>query len=200
MGMGKTKLIKEIIRKKLELQPYMNIYHLDTKKQGDFSAHDGTLIVSEKAPRAFTTQGNKMVWQPLRDDILEYDAFFTDILQAGLPAIVNIDECKNMVWNGRIARGLEILLSQARLPGIDVLGGTQEVAKSPRQMLSQASHIICFRIINAYDVNMMLKYLSMYKEKNLAFLKRFEFMYIQPDVHDTAIKMNSYEELIPLIH
>lgn len=196
--MGKTKLIKEVIRKKLETQPFLNVYHLDTKKKGDFSQKDGTLIISEKAPKAFMTLGNKMVWQPLRDDIEEYSKFFTSILEAGLPAIVNIDEAKNMVWNGKIPRGLEILLSQARLPGIHVIGGTQEVANSPRQMLSQATHIITFYVINTYDVNMVKKYLRMKKEEDID-LKKYQFYYFRPDTDDSYIKMNSYENLLPLV-
>lgn len=198
-GMGKTKLIKEIIRKKLQAQPYLNVYHVDTKKQGDFSSRDGTLIMSEFAPFPFTSSGNRMVWQPLVDDIDEYSKFFLSILNAGIPSIVNIDEAINMVFNGKIPRGLSILLAQGRLPGIHVYGGTQEVARSPRQMLSQATWIICFNVINAYDETMMKRYLRKQGEKSGLNLKKFQMWVIRPDIDDTAKFFSSYEELLPLI-
>lgn len=195
-GMGKTKLIKEVIRKKTSTQPYLNIYHLDTKKKGDFTEKDGNVIASEVHPRAFNTAGNRMVWQPLIDDKEEYSKFFLSILQAGLPAIVNIDESINMNFNGNIPRGLSILLAQGRLPGIHVIGGTQEVARAPRQLLSQASNIICFNVFNAYDENMMLRYLRLHEQKNLN-LKKYEFYFLRPDVDNTATFMQSYQEVLP---
>jgi energy-coupling factor transporter ATP-binding protein EcfA2 len=197
-GMGKTHLIKRIIKKKLEIQPFLNVYHVDTKKRGDFSSQDGSLILSEIAPRAFTTQGNRMVWQPLVDDIEEYSKFFLGILNAGLPAIVNIDESINMKFNDRIPRGLSILLAQGRLPGIHVIGGTQEVARAPRQMLSQASHIISFNVINDYDERMMLKYLRLKEEKTLN-LRKYQFRYLRPDIDDTAMFMNDVSQLLPMV-
>jgi len=197
-GMGKTKCIKEIIRKKISIQPMYNVYHLDTKKRGDFTSADGMMVLSEHAPPPFTSGGHRMVWQPAVDDIEEYSKFFTSILNAGLPAIVNVDEAKNMVFNGRIPRGLSILLAQGRLPGIWVIGGTQEVAQSPRQMLSQASHIICFSVINAYDENMMLRYLRIHDRKTLG-LKKHQILYLRPDIDDNARFMTGYDQLLPLI-
>lgn len=195
-GMGKTKLIKEVIKKKLSTQPFLNVYHVDTKKKGDFTSRDGKLIASEFPPVPFRSMGNKMVWQPLVDDIDLYSQFFMNILNAGLPAIVNIDESINMNFNGKIPRGLSILLAQGRLPGIHVIGGTQEVARSPRQLLSQASNVICFNVFNAYDENMMLKYLRLHDIKNLG-LKKHEFFFLRPDIDDSAKHMKTYQEVLP---
>lgn len=197
-GMGKTKIIKEIIKKKVSMQPYLNIYYVDTKKRGDFTSHDGIMYRTEKAPEPFNTMGNRMVWQPLIDDIDEYSAFFQKILDAGLPAIVDIDEAINMNFNGRIPRGLSILMAQGRLPGINVIGGTQEVARAPRQMLSQASHIISFNVTNDYDERMALKYLRLHSQKHLD-LKKYQFYYIRPDIDDIGKFFSSYEELIPSV-
>lgn len=199
--MGKTKLIKEIIWKKIAIQPKFNVYHIDSKKRGDFSAADGVMFIGERPP-AFTTQGNRMVWQPYEDNKVAYSAFFLDILNAGLPAIVNIDEAINMVFGGidNIPRGLKILLAQGRLPGIHVFGGTQEVAKSPRQMHSQAYHVVSFNVINDYDERMMLKMLRLSERglKKLA-LKKFQFYHIRPDVDDYAQLFDSYEQLVSKI-
>lgn len=197
--MGKTYAIKRVIQKKLSVEPWLNVYHLDTKKQGDFDSGDGTMIASEFAPLPFTEVGHKMVWQPLVDDKTEYSKFFSSILNAGLPAIVDIDECINMNFNGEIPRGLAILIAQGRLPGIHVLGGTQEVARSPRQMMSQATNIICFNVINHYDEMMMLRYLRMYGKGVRLGLKKFQIMFIRPDVDSTAKLYSSIDELLPMI-
>lgn len=183
-------------------QPSLNVYHIDTKKRGDFSSADGTMYLSEVAPPAFTTPGNRLVWQPYEDNKEQYSKFFLSILNAGLPAIVNIDEAINMVFGGldNIPRGLKILLAQGRLPGIHVFGGTQEVARSPRQMHSQAFHIISFNVINDYDERMMLRMLRLSDKgtKKLG-LKRFEFYHIRPDIDDSARLYHTWEELVASI-
>lgn len=200
--MGKTKLTKEIIRKKSDIQPWFNVYHLDTKKRGDFSASDGTMYQGDIVPPAFTSGGNHMVWQPYEDHKERYSKFFMNILNAGVPALVDIDECINMVFGGtdNIPRGLKILLAQGRLPGIHVYGGTQEVARSPRQMHSQAFHVISFNVINEYDERMMLQMLRL-KERgqNKLGLKRFQFYHIRPDIDDHATLFNSYQEFVDKI-
>lgn len=200
--MGKTKLTKEIIRKKVDIQPYFNIYHVDTKKRGDFSSADGQLWQGDVVPPGFETTGNRMVWQPYEDHKERYSKFFLNVLNAGKPAIVNIDECINMTFGGvdNIPRGLKILLAQARLPGIWVYGGTQEVAKSPRQMHSQAYHVISFNVINKYDERAMMEMLRL-KERGMSSLglKRFEFWHIRPDVDDTATLYHSYQQFVDKI-
>ncbi len=126
-GMGKTTLIKALIDKMCESYPYC-VYHIDTKHQGDFTSQDGRIVVSEFAPPVLDTPGARMVWQPLLDNIDEYSKFFTNILNAGIPSIVNIDESANMVFGTAIPRGLMLLLKQGRLPGIHVILGAQELA------------------------------------------------------------------------
>jgi hypothetical protein len=200
--MGKTKLVKEIIRKKTSVQPWLNIYHLDTKKLGDFSAADGTMILSENPPKAFTTGGNRLVWQPIDDNREKYSKFFLDILHTGLPSIVNIDEAANMCFGGtdNIPRGLKLLLMQGRKPGIHVFGGTQEVARSPRQMHSQAHHIISFNVTNEYDERTMLGMLRL-RERDYTKLglKRFEFWHLRPEVDDHPTLYHSYEQFVDKI-
>src|SRR6266702_2845472 len=196
---GKTELIKEMIGKKVSVQPNLNIYHLDTKKRGDFTSADGIMFQTEKAPAAFKTMGNRMVWQPFDDNKHEYSKFLLDILNNRLPTVVNVDEAINMTIGGidNIPSGLKILLAQGRLPGIHVFGGTQEVARSPRQMHSQAYHVISFNVINDYDERMMLKMLRLNERgmKKLG-LKQYEFWHIRPDVDDKAQLYHSWEELV----
>ena len=197
--MGKTKLIKEIIKKKRSIQPLLNVYHLDTKKRGDFSSADGIMYIGDVPPPAFKDGGHSVVWQPYEDNKNAYSKFFLDILNAGQPAIVNVDEAINMTFGGidNIPRGLKILLAQGRLPGIHVLGGTQEVARSPRQMHSQAFHVISFNVINDYDERMMLRMLRLSERglKKLG-LKQYQFYHIRPDVDERAILYSGYPEFI----
>lgn len=195
-------MIKEIINKKTEVQPWLNVYNLDTKKRGDFTAADGILYQGDMIPEVFTSGGHRMVWQPYDDNKLAYSTFFMNILNAGIPSIVNIDEAINMVFGGvdNIPRGLRILLAQGRLPGIHVFGGTQEVARSPRQMHSQAFHIISFNVINDYDERMMLKMLRLkQKGQETLGLKRFEFYHLRPDVDNHATLYHSYEPFVDKI-
>lgn len=157
------------------------------------------MFLSEYAPPVFTTPGNKMVWQPLLDDKEQYSLFFTNILETGLPAIVDIDEAINMRFNGdTIPRGLSILLAQGRLPGISVFGGTQELARSPRQMLSQSTYIISFSLLNDYDERMMKHYLNLLKEDTLN-LKKYSFYMRRPEHDVKAILFDSYEKFLPLV-
>lgn len=199
--MGKTTFVKAVIDKKLSIYPYYNVYHVDTKKRGDFSPADGDFIISEEAPDPFTTPGNRMVWQPVVDNKEHYSTFFQDILDAGLPSIVDIDESKNMVFGkvDNIPRGLGLLLMQGRLPGINVYGGTQEVYQSPRQMYSQASDIISFDVDNAYDERMMLGYLRLQEEgmKHLDLMPH-EFYHRDKD-KGRARRFKSYHDFLALV-
>ena len=195
-------MIKGIIDKKVEVQPWLNVYNVDTKKRGDFSDADGLMFRGDTVPEIFTNGGHRIVWQPYDDNKLAYSTFFLNILNAGIPAIVNIDEAINMVFGSvdNIPRGLKILLAQGRLPGIHVYGGTQEVARSPRQMHSQAFHIVSFNVINDYDERMMLKMLRL-KERGMdkLGLKRFEFYHLRPDIDEKAILYHTYEQLVDKI-
>jgi len=195
-GMGKTTFIKNMIKQKTRIQPGLIVYHVDSKGLGDYSSRDGTYIASEAAPPALSVPGSKMVWRPLIDDKQEYTKFFLSILRKGLPAIVNIDEIANMVFNGEFPRGLQILIKQCRLPGIHLYGGTQEIGQSGRQFGSQADFIACFNLINEYDERIMLSRLRKPKEVKHLDLKRYQFEYIRPDYDSMSRRFNSYEELL----
>lgn len=201
-NMGKTTFTKAVIDRKISQFPFYNIYHVDTKKQGDFSESDGKVIRSFAAPKAFTTPGNRIVWQPTEDNKMEYSKFFQDILNAGLPSIVNIDETKNMVFGklDNIPRGLGLILYQGRLPGINVYGGTQEVYQSPRAMYSQAADVISFDVDNAYDEDMMLNYLRLkedgYKHLNL---RPHEFWHRDKDSGGKPRLFKSYHDFLTMI-
>jgi hypothetical protein len=191
--------MKTLIKRKLEVQPWLNVYHLDTKKRGDYSSRDGILYTTEQAPPVFRDGGNKMVWQPVEDNAERYSKFFLNILNAGIPAIVNIDEAVNMVFGNtsNIPRGLKILLSQGRLPGIHVYGGTQELANAPRQMISQSTHLFGFNVENDYDERMLMSYLRIPKEKGRHLeLKRQEFYYRNRDLGGDATLYHDAKDFV----
>jgi hypothetical protein len=199
--MGKTYFTKMVIAKKLEVQPWLNVYHLDTKHRGDFSERDGRVYVGSPPP-AFTDGYHKVVWQPYEDSITAYSKFFLNILNAGQPAIVNIDECVNMRFGAsdNIPRGLKILYVQGRLPGIHVIAGTQEHARAPRQAHSQAWNVATFNLTNPYDETSMLNAMRL-KERGIKKLnlKKMQFYFIRPDVDDVGVLYNTAQEFIPKV-
>lgn len=192
--------MKEIIRKKISIQPYLNVYHLDTKHRGDYSNRDGVVYIG-KAPPAFKDGGHKVVWQPYEDNMKDYSNFFLNILNAGQPAIVNIDESINMRFGAsdNIPRGLKILYTQGRLPGIHIIAGTQEHAKAPRQAHSQAWHVISFNVTNKYDEMSMLDSLGL-KGRGITKLglKPWEF-YHKADTDDAGHLFKTYQEFLPMV-
>lgn len=198
--MGKTKLVKEIIKKKLTTQPWLNIYNLDTKHLGDFTSRDGVMYIGEPPP-VFRDGGHKVVWQPIEDDINVYSKFFSDILHADFPSIVYIDEAVNMKFGNstnNIPRGLKILLAQGRLPGIHVFAGTQELAGSPRPLISQCTHLFGFNVEIEYDERMLMEYLRLDHLKHLG-LKRWQFYHRNRDKGSAAVLYNSFEEYVSKI-
>jgi hypothetical protein len=183
-GNGKTFFVKGLIRAHVRKMSWLNVYHLDTKKQGDFNSQDGQIITSFEPPPPLTKVGGKQVWQPSDVEYKAgYDKYFRQILDAGKPACVNIDESKNLKFGDSVPKGYELLLSQGRLPGIHTYTNVQEVAKSPRQAFSQPSHIVGFSVWNAYDANMMRNYLRIPGDLSLMDMLKGKrsFLYLNPD-------------------
>jgi energy-coupling factor transporter ATP-binding protein EcfA2 len=181
-GSGKTYFSKKLYSK-LAHKYRLHIYIVDSKKQGDFTTRDGRIIRSFSPPDPFSSlEPDIQIWQPVEDNDDMYSSFYNNILKAGIPAIVVTDETKNIMVKKDPPRGYTLLLTQGRLPGIHTISCTQEVAKAPRQMFSQASHICCFSLFNAYDENLMKRYLKIYSKKPLPFQGKHSMIYIQPDI------------------
>lgn len=182
--------------------PYLNIYHLDTKKFDDYKHGYGPVVLSHIPPPAFTTGGNEIVWQPAADDKDMYNKFFRSILDARsvsgkvLPAIVDIDEAKNLMFGSTAPRELGIFLAQARGAGIHVLSGTQEIAKCPRELISQATYHISFGLINKYDKSEAASVLGISSE-DIRKLKPREFYFINTEISEEAKKYSSPFDILP---
>jgi hypothetical protein len=179
------------------MHPELNLYIVDTKQIGDYSNRDGFMIGGRKAPDPLQGFGDRLVWQPETDDKEGYNFFFKSILRAKKPALVVLDEAANFKFGNEGPRELEILLKQGRAAGIHVLCGTQEVARCPRQMLSQARYIVSFNLLNRYDVNAMKEYLSLSQSKME--LSGHQFWYRDTNSERPARKFNRYEQLLPLV-
>src|SRR5260221_784967 len=197
-GMGKTTLVKALIRAMIFKNRRLNRYYLDTKKLGDFNNRDGKIIYSATAPPPITGVGQSYVWQPVSDDLEEFSKWFLSILAVGLPAIVYVDESVNLKKGDKVPRGYEILAKQGRLPGIHLYTGTAEVARAPRQMVSQCTHIVCFNVWNLYDTSIMKKYLRIFTKSNepLPIKGKFSFLHLNVDTMGSPKHYTDYRQFI----
>lgn len=195
-GNGKTTFDKALIRAMCEKMPWINTYICDSKKQGDFTERDGKIWRTYEPPPVLTGVGEKQVWQPIVDDINAYDAYCTNILQAGKPAIVLFDESKNLKFGNKAPKGYELLLAQGRLPGIHTITNYQEVANGLRQGLSQPNHVVAFSVWNPYDERMVKTFLRLPTDKPLPLRGKHSLLYINRDRMGAPTLFSGYKEFI----
>lgn len=163
-GSGKTVFDRALINTYVAQAEFSRrlfpVYILDTKISGDFDPYArkgfGKLHQGNTLPKLFQPSprhGAFLVWQPEEDDIDLYDAFFKQIYQARIPAIVLIDELGS-ITNGnatRFPRYYDILLKQGRGLGIGLISNTQSPAYVPNNLIRQATHLVRFRLNDDYD-------------------------------------------------
>lgn len=196
-GCGKTTFDKALLKAHMQKFPYLNTYILDTKKLGDFNENDGNLHLTYGPPPVLRGIGQKQIWQPLEDDLDMYSAYFENILRAGKPAIVLVDESKNLKFAGKAPRGYELLLSQGRMPGISVITNYQEVANGLRQGLSQATNIISFGVSNAYDEWQVKDLLHLPKKDPLPLKGVHSFLHLNTDKMSRPVLYSGYRQFMP---
>lgn len=195
-GNGKTTCVKAICRGYRQKYPWINTYILDSKKQGDFSSADGKIYNSYEPPPLLTGIGQRQVWQPVVDNIDAYDSYFQRILDAGKPALVIIDESKNLKFGTKAPKGYELITSQGRKPGIFVLTNYQEVANGLRQGFSQSTHIICFSVWNSYDERAMKSYLRLPLHEPLPLKGKHSFLYLNKDKMGSPQLFSGYQDFL----
>lgn len=193
-GDGKTTFDKALIRCYRQIYPWINTYVLDTKKLGDFSERDGKIWRTYDPPPPLTGIGQRQVWQPITDNIDAYDLYFTNILQTGKPAVVLVDESKNLKFGNRAPKGYELILAQGRLPGIHVITNYQEIANGLRQGLSQPKHIVGFSMWNPYDERQMKQALRLSSYEPLPTKGQHALFYINRDKMARPVLFNGYQE------
>lgn len=195
-GQGKTTLDKALLKAHQQKYPYINTYILDSKKLGDFSALDGRITRSYEPPPVLTGIGQKQIWQPLEDSLDAYDRYFRHILEYGKPAVILVDESKNIRVGNRVPKGYELILSQGRLPGISVITNYQEVYESLRQGLSQSTHFIAFNVDNPYDLRVAKQKLRVTGDGGLPLVGSHSFMYINSDTSGRPMLFRHYRDFI----
>lgn len=195
-GDGKTVFDKALLRCYRKLYPWINTYIVDSKHLGDFTEKDGKIWVTYDPPPVLTGAGQKQVWQPIFDDIDSYSQYFLNILHAGKPALVLVDESKNLKKGQKYPKGYELILSQGRLPGIHVITNYQEVANGLRQGLSQAKHIVGFSAVDEYDLRMMKSFLRFPSFQQLPQKNVHDLFYINRDTMARAVLFRGYQDFV----
>ena len=146
-GSGKTTFAKKLTAELARIYPGASVNVLDSKGGEDFEGWPG-LVESEDAPEP-AAAGKLCVWRPPTDDIGEYNAWLEGILKKREPALIYIDELSSLSPGGNGASypvGLSKVLKQGRSLGICAIILTQEAAYIPRQIRTQATHMIAFRL------------------------------------------------------
>jgi GTPase SAR1 family protein len=146
-GSGKTTFAKRLMRELRGLYPGAAAYILDSKGGDDFEGWPG--VVDRQDPPGSVQPGHIQVWRPPEDNASHYDAWLEMILKARRPAVVYIDELSSLSTGGggtNYPPALAKLLKQGRSLGICLVILTQEAAYIPRQIRTQATHLVKFRL------------------------------------------------------
>lgn len=146
-GSGKTRFAMRLFDSLRAIYPAAAGYLLDSK--GD-DAFVGWPNVTEQDDAPGTVgPGILQVWRPANDVASAYDEWLEKILKARRPALVFIDELSSLSTNGggtSYPNALAKLLKQGRSLGICVIILTQEAAYIPRQIKTQTTHLVRFRL------------------------------------------------------
>lgn len=195
-GNGKTTFVKALCRAYRQKYPWLNTYILDSKKLGDFTERDGKIWQTYDPPPLLSGIGQKQVWQPVVDDLNAYDEYLQNILHAGKPCIVVIDESKNLKFGTSAPKGYELLLSQGRKPGIFVITNYQEIANGLRQGLSQSTHVVGFSVWNPYDERALKTYLRLPIDQPMPSKGKYSFNYLNKDKMGSPMLYKGYQDFI----
>lgn len=155
---GKTSLSKGLY--KLLMESYTDAvgYIIDSNASGDFTGWSGGYFGFEPPIIGPGPKGRQLVWQPPYDNRDAYEDFFRRLYDAGIPAVLFIDELSCLGGGDNheyYARLLKRGRARPNFPGISVISLSQELAqkaKVPRQTFSQLTHFIRFYVQHPYDL------------------------------------------------
>ena len=158
---GKTTTARQIIKKYALSYPGLRIHIFDPKDVGDYnSIVRGVVPVptyhvrSKGAPDLLHNPGI-LVWHPKGSDFDDMEQFFKALADDPEPSLTVIDETRRL--SKRMGDGTSYPLSVATLmqEGAGnlhaVLVLLQEIAGTARQFMGQSTHLLRFRLENAYD-------------------------------------------------
>lgn len=135
------------------LYPETPAYILDSKAVGDFRMwYKGALLWQQETPPPPVEKG-LVIWQPGVDNQDMYDAWFESLLRAPGASVTLVDELSSIGRgkNNDAPPGFQRLLKQGRASGKSVINCTQELAYIPRQVKTQTTHAVRFRLAGDYD-------------------------------------------------
>lgn len=198
-GTGKTTFAKRLITTLKDAYPGAHVYILDTKPMHrDFQDIQGYRIESDEAPDALKSPGAVQVWCPNVDDVKQFDTWFRRIAHNEKPAIVLVDELANLTgFTGRVfPQGYALLMKQGRGIDMSIISLTQEAAYVPRQVFSQPTHVLQFRVLNEFDRRLGAKLLGRSKDEyHVQPSAKHGFFYRKVDSDSpTTHEYSSYEE------
>lgn len=149
---GKTTFVIELIRRMQSMYTGVPLYILDSKAAGDFAHWEAEgLWTSNDVPPPITS--GVQVWQPGVDDLHAFDNWFQGIRYAPGPAMVFVDEVSSLVKHkgDDAPHYFQVLLKQGRALGKMVISCSQEMPYVPRQIKTQTTHIVRFRMLGTFD-------------------------------------------------
>lgn len=157
-GSGKTFLMREFLKLlAIGTQSRIPINIIDSKMMGDFDSLSrkgiGTIYRGNQLPPVENKDGSPfIIWQPLEDDMENYNQYFKQIYDSRKPCIVFIDELSSITGRTGIApRYYSILLKQGRGMKISVITLSQMARLVPLELLSQLMHIIIMNLNSERD-------------------------------------------------
>lgn len=152
-GSGKTTFVRELMRQMRRFYRGLNIYILDSKGVGDFDRMGGEMYQKDDPPDPMPRgAGRIFVWQPSRDDLDAYDAWFGKLLKSDDPFLLDIDELSSIATkNGDSPLNYQRLMKQGRGKRKSLVNCTQELAYVPRQVVTQTTHALRFQLLGEYD-------------------------------------------------
>lgn len=157
---GKTTVTRNLIATYLRAYPGLRVHIFDPKDVGDYDALvrlPGIRVLHVRGARApdLLREPGVLIWHPKRAAFDEYERFFQQIADDPAPSLTVVDETRRLIK--RLGDGTSypapfatILQEGAgQLHSMIVL--LQEIAGTPRQIVGQATHLLRFRLENAYD-------------------------------------------------
>ena len=107
-------------------------------------------LIEQDAPPAAPKSGI-LVWRPGIDNQDAYNEWFGMLRRTPGPLLILIDEVSSVTASGKAPEELQRLMKQGRSLGKTLISNTQELAGVPKQIKSQATHIVRQRLIDQYD-------------------------------------------------
>lgn len=151
IGCGKTTLARELTDALARLYPMTTTYVLDSKSDGLFDDDPlATLFQGPDIPPV-GEPGQRIIWQPGRDNIDDYSTWFENILFARRPCVVYVDEVSSLSRGTRHAEGYEKLIKLGRSLKQCVITLSQGTTGLPAPVRTQLMHLVRMHLEDVFD-------------------------------------------------